>query len=58
MSNESADIIRMFNRAFVDIAPETPDYVLESLKSEIDTWNQSIYDTVNNGVYKAGFVTT
>lgn len=58
VSNESADIIRMFNRAFVDIAPKTADYVSESLKSEIDVWNQRIYDTVNNGVYKAGFATT
>ena len=58
VSNESADIIRMFNRAFVDIAPETSDYVPKSLKSEIDAWNQHIYDTVNNGVYKAGFATT
>ncbi|MEM7761182.1 MAG: hypothetical protein AAF298_24085 [Cyanobacteria bacterium P01_A01_bin.40] len=58
MSSESADITRVFNRAFVDIAPETPNYILDSLKFEIDTWNQSIYDTVNNGVYKAGFVTT
>ncbi|MEY2831050.1 MAG: hypothetical protein RLZZ574_308 [Cyanobacteriota bacterium] len=58
VSNESADIIRMFNRAFVDIAPKTPDYVPEFLKSEIDTWNQRIYSAVNNGVYKAGFATT
>jgi len=58
VSNESADIIRMFNSAFVDIAPKTTDYVPESLKFEIDAWNQRIYDTVNNGVYKAGFATT
>lgn len=58
VNNESADIIRMFNRAFGDIAPDTPDYVPESLKTEIDAWNQLIYHTVNNGVYKAGFATT
>ena len=52
------NIIRMFNRAFGDIAPETYDYVSDALKSEIDAWNQRIYKTVNNGVYKAGFATT
>ncbi|NET48085.1 MAG: glutathione S-transferase family protein [Merismopedia sp. SIO2A8] len=55
VSNESADIIRMLNTAFVDIAPETPNYYPVDRAATIDAWNQRIYDTVNNGVYKAGF---
>jgi len=58
VSNESADIIRMFNDAFVDIASETPDYVPTELRPQIDAWNSRIYTMVNNGVYKAGFATT
>ncbi len=58
VSNESADIIRMLNSAF-DQAGATPgDYYPVALRREIDSLNQHIYDSVNNGVYKAGFATT
>ena len=57
VSNESADIIRMFNSAFSALTPATPDYRPAALVSEIDAWNSRIYNTVNNGVYKAGFAT-
>ncbi|HIY70951.1 MAG TPA: glutathione S-transferase C-terminal domain-containing protein, partial [Candidatus Luteimonas excrementigallinarum] len=33
------------------------DYAPGDLLGEIDALNQHIYDTVNNGVYKAGFAT-
>ena len=57
VSNESADIIRMFNSAF-DAAGAAPgDYYPEPLRAEIDAFNARIYDTVNNGVYRAGFAT-
>ncbi|WP_316979641.1 glutathione S-transferase family protein [Shumkonia mesophila] len=57
VSNESADIIRMFNSAF-DAAGAAPgDYYPEPLRAEIDALNARIYDTVNNGVYRAGFAT-
>jgi len=58
VSNESAEIIRMFNSAFDDIGATAGDYYPEHLRSEIDLVNARIYDTVNNGVYKAGFATT
>ncbi|MEM9452207.1 MAG: glutathione S-transferase family protein [Cyanobacteria bacterium P01_E01_bin.6] len=58
VNNESADIIRMFNSAFKDVAPTTPDYRPAALHAEIDAWNQRIYETVNNGVYRAGFAST
>lgn len=58
VSNESSEIIRMFNSAFDDVGAKPGDYYPAPLRAEIDTLNQRIYDTVNNGVYKAGFATT
>lgn len=58
VSNESADIIRMFNSAFNEIGATEGDYYPKELSEEIDALNKRIYDTVNNGVYKAGFATT
>ena len=58
VSNESSEIIRMFNSAFDGIGATTGDYYPHQKRAEIDTLNQRIYATVNNGVYKAGFATT
>lgn len=58
VSNESADIIRMFNSAFDGITGNTDDYWPEALRDRIEEVNARIYDTVNNGVYKAGFATS
>ncbi len=58
VSNESADIIRMLSSAFDGLGAKPGDYYPEALHDEIDTLNNRIYDTVNNGVYKAGFATT
>ncbi|MGR3483464.1 glutathione S-transferase family protein [Salipiger marinus] len=58
VSNESAEIIRMFNSAFDGLTGNTDDYWPEALRAEIEPVNDRIYDTVNNGVYKAGFATT
>ena len=55
VSNESADIVRMLNNAFSDLVPEAPDFCPEALRADIDAWNKRIYETVNNGVYRAGF---
>ncbi len=58
VSNESSEIIRMFNTAF-DRQGATPgDYYPEHLRAEIDRVNADVYDNINNGVYKAGFATT
>ena len=58
VSNESADIIRMFNSAFDGLTGDTADFWPADLRDEIETLNSRIYDTINNGVYKAGFATT
>ena len=58
VSNESSEIIRMFNSAFDDVGATAGDYYPQALRAEIDTLNARVYDTVNNGVYKAGFATS
>ena len=58
VSNESAEIIRMLNTAFNAITGNSDDYYPQELQAEIDEVNKRVYDTVNNGVYKAGFATT
>jgi len=58
VSNESAEIIRMFNSAFDALTGDAQDFHPEPLRAEIAALNARIYDTVNNGVYKAGFATT
>ncbi|HEX4430498.1 MAG TPA: glutathione S-transferase C-terminal domain-containing protein, partial [Frankiaceae bacterium] len=57
VSNESSEIIRMLNSAFDGLTGNEDDYYPVSLRGQIDTVNARIYDTVNNGVYKAGFAT-
>ncbi|WP_417516706.1 glutathione S-transferase family protein [Marinobacter sp.] len=58
-SNESADIIRMFNSGFDGLEGVNADLDLypEALQANIDAVNERVYNTVNNGVYKAGFAT-
>ncbi|EHC59450.1 Glutathione S-transferase omega, partial [Salmonella enterica subsp. enterica serovar Urbana str. R8-2977] len=58
VSNESAEIIRMFNSAFDGLGAKAGDYYPPALQSKIDELNGWIYDNVNNGVYKAGFATS
>ncbi len=58
VSNESSEIIRMFNSAFDDIDAARGDYYPASMRTEIDEINDRVYDTVNNGVYKTGFATS
>ena len=58
VSNESSEIIRMFNSAFDGLTGNIADYWPEDLRAAIELVNARIYDTVNNGVYKAGFATT
>lgn len=58
VSNESGDIIRMLGSAFDEAGAKPGDYYPEDLREEIDALNARIYDTVNNGVYRAGFATS
>ena len=57
VSNESADIIRMFNSAFNELTGNTVDYYPDTLHADIDRINKRVYSDINNGVYKAGFAT-
>lgn len=58
VSNESSEIIRMFNSAFDQITGNRDDYWPTSLREAIEPVNARIYSTLNNGVYKSGFATT
>ena len=58
VSNESSEIIRMFNSAFNDVTGNTADFWPEELRDAIEPVNERIYDTLNNGVYRSGFATT
>ncbi len=62
VSNESAEIMRMFNSEFNDFI-ENPvardlDLYPDNLHKDIDALNDWIYPNVNNGVYRSGFATT
>jgi putative glutathione S-transferase len=58
VSNESSEIIRMFNSAFDNITGNTDDYWPEGLRDGIEEVNKRVYSTLNNGVYKCGFART
>ena len=58
VSNESSEIIRMFNSAFDEVGAVAGDFLPSEYIAEIDDINAFVYDAVNNGVYKAGFATT
>ena len=55
VSDESSEIIRMFNSAFDGVGAAAGDFYPAALRGEIDALNERIYATVNNGVYRAGF---
>ena len=58
VSNESSEIIRMFNSEFDGLGASSYDYYPQELRKEIDIFNERIYRTLNNGVYRCGFATT
>lgn len=58
VSNESSEIIRMFNSAFDHLGAKPGDFYPEALRKEIDAVNERVYHTFNNGVYKCGFATS
>ncbi|MCG6402658.1 glutathione S-transferase family protein [Vibrio fluvialis] len=58
VSNESSEIIRMFNSAFNGLTGNDDDYYPQHLRPLIDEWNTFIYPNINNGVYRCGFATT
>jgi putative glutathione S-transferase len=58
VSNESPEIIRMFNSAFDGVGATPDDFNPPELLAQIDELNEFIYPNINNGVYRAGFATT
>jgi putative glutathione S-transferase len=58
VNNESSEIIRMFNSAFDDVGATEENFYPVNLRDEIDEVNDRIYNTLNNGVYRAGFATS
>jgi len=58
VSNESSEILRMLGSAFDGVGAIPGDTYPAPLRPKIDALNARVYDTVNNGVYKAGFATT
>ena len=58
VNNESSEIIRMFNSEFNDLTGNTDNFYPLEHQAEIDVWNEKIYESVNNGVYRAGFAKT
>lgn len=58
VSNESADIIRMFNSAFDAVGARAGDYYPSHQRDRIDAINARVYDSLNNGVYRCGFATS
>ena len=59
VSNSDDDLLRMLNTEFNAFAAN-PDLDLypPAHRAEIDALNAPVYETVNNGVYRAGFATT
>jgi putative glutathione S-transferase len=58
VNNESADIVRMFDKGFGDLASPAFDLLPIDLVGAIDVLNDRVYGALNNGVYRAGFATT
>ena len=58
VNNESAEIIRMLNRAFDQWGDQALDFYPAGLRDGIDAINRIVYNNVNNGVYRCGFATT
>lgn len=59
VNNESSEIIRMFNSNFNHLASNPSlDLYPEALQGAIDSANDWIYPTINNGVYRCGFATS
>lgn len=58
VNNESSEIIRMLNSAFNALTGNHDDYYPAALQANIDAINETVYHTINNGVYKTGFATS
>ncbi|RZH66877.1 glutathione S-transferase family protein [Natrinema altunense] len=57
VNNESAEIMRMLDTEFDDVASRDVDLYPEGYRDEVDRIIDEIYEPINNGVYRAGFAT-
>ena len=57
VSNESSEIIRMFNKSFNELTGNSLNFYPEQFQKKIDEINNFTYHNINNGVYKVGFAT-
>jgi putative glutathione S-transferase len=57
VNNESREIMRMFDTEFNHLAQNNVNFYPENLQKMIDETIDSIYQPINNGVYRAGFAT-
>ncbi|WP_435360302.1 glutathione S-transferase family protein [Haloarchaeobius sp. DFWS5] len=55
VNNESEEIVKMFADAMADLGTTGADLYPEDLREEVDEAIETIYDPINNGVYRAGF---
>ncbi|MCH8505150.1 MAG: glutathione S-transferase family protein [Ectothiorhodospiraceae bacterium] len=55
VNNESRDILRMLDHHWNAVAQDTTDYAPPALLEEVARAIDTIYEPVNNGVYKCGF---
>jgi len=55
VNNSDDDLMRIFNSEFDAFNESTLDLYPAAYRSEIDRLNALIYETVNDGVYRAGF---
>ena len=58
VNNEPSEIIRMFNSSFNELTGNQDDYYPADKRDQVENINENIYNTINNGVYKAGFAKT
>ncbi len=58
VNDESADILRMINAGFGDLADDRVDLYPADLQGAIDDLNAWVYPSLNNGVYRAGLAST
>ncbi len=58
VSNSDDDIMRMFETEFDRLARHDVDLYPHEHRAEIEQLNELVYQTVNDGVYQAGFAAT
>jgi putative glutathione S-transferase len=58
VNNSDDDLMRILNREFDSYTDSDLDLYPEKYRADIDRLNELIYETVNDGVYRAGFATS